>query len=269
MLERLEQLKFSQRRTFELAPVFLGRLGSHVIEPHAAFDVLETNVGRQPILVARPLADESFEEIVADLSMPLAWPDPSLIHRLADHLGRRPVMGPLRMALEPGHSRRMIAARMPGRAGESAAPFAIAQTDSLSRRPLQLKLQLRGRAEDQRLDERNLALVLAGPLPLKQGPKLLGLGVRADQRVVRRDELAVGLPQPGPGVAEEPSWPALDLDQEEPFRREDEEVNLVDTPVVGDEFEIAPGAIGLVSRETWPARTRAPRVPTGIQIPRP
>ena len=44
----------------------------------------------------------------------------------------------------------------------------------------------------------------------------------------------------------EPPWSTLDLDQEEPFRREDEEVDLVDTPVVGDEFKIAPGAVGLV-----------------------
>ena len=42
-----------------------------MVEPHAAFDVLEADVGRQPVLIARPFAEESFEQIVADLSMTL------------------------------------------------------------------------------------------------------------------------------------------------------------------------------------------------------
>jgi hypothetical protein len=90
---------------------------------------------------------------------------------------------------------------MPSRAGASPAL-------SRSRRPMRWaavawssNCSSGGRAEDQRLDERDLPLVLAGPLPLEEGPKLLGLGIRADQRVVRGDELAVGFTQPGPGVA--------------------------------------------------------------------
>ena len=72
-----------------------------MIEPHAPFNGIETNVGRQPILITRPLTDELFEEIIAHLAMALGGTNPRLIHRLADHLGRRPVVRPLRWALEP------------------------------------------------------------------------------------------------------------------------------------------------------------------------
>ena len=40
--------------------------------------------------------------------------------------------------------------------------------------------------------------------------------------------------------------PALDLDQEEAPRGEDEQVDLVDAAVVGDELEVRPGAVRLV-----------------------
>ncbi len=66
VLKRFEQLKFPERRPFELATVFRGRLGSHVIEPHAPFDGIETNMCRQPILITRPFTDELPEEIIAD-----------------------------------------------------------------------------------------------------------------------------------------------------------------------------------------------------------
>ena len=84
-----------------------------MVEPHPALDVCQADVGRQPILVAGAFADEVFEEIVADFAVPLGCADARLIHGLADHLGRWPVVGPPGRALEPGalaaHDRRQDA----------------------------------------------------------------------------------------------------------------------------------------------------------------
>ena len=82
--------------------------------------------------------------------------------------------------------------------------------------------------------------------------ELLGLGIRGDQRVVCRGQLAVVLPQPGAGVARKPARPALDLDEEEPLFGKNEQVDLVDAAIVGDEFEVAPGAVGLVGGKPGP-----------------
>ena len=139
MLERLEQLKFSLCRTLKLITVLLGGLGSDVIEPHPAFDVLEASVSRQPILIARPLADDLFEQIVADLTMPLGGPNSRLVHGLAYHSRRRPVMDPFRLALQTRalttHDRRQNS----WSCGGITRFLAIAETDAMSCCPLQLE----------------------------------------------------------------------------------------------------------------------------------
>src|SRR5262249_3815398 len=47
----------------------------------------------------------------------------------------------------------------------------------------------------------------------------------------------------------QPARPALDLDQEKAHRAEDEEVDFIDTPVIGDELKVAPRSVRLVVRK--------------------
>jgi hypothetical protein len=82
-----------------------------------------------------------------------------------------------------------------------------------------------------------------------------GLSVVKDLPSVSQDQV--------PASPERPSRPALDLDEEESFRGEGEEVDFVDAPVVGDELEVAPSAVGLMSGKPRPhefERLAFPRV---------
>lgn len=74
---------------------------------------------------------------------------------------------------------------------------------------------------------------------------------------MQRDRESHGSPA---RVAAEQSWPALDFDQEQSLRRENEQVDLVDAAVIGDELKIRPGSIRLVRRKpVAPMASKRPR----------
>ena len=104
---------------------------------------------------------------------------------------------PLGTRSSPGQSRRIAAARMPGRAGLSPSGLTVPQADPQPAVALQLAQEVGGGAEDQGLDERDAALLLERLLPLQQRSQLLGLEVGGDQGAVHRGEPALGLPCPG------------------------------------------------------------------------
>src|SRR5262249_7041030 len=76
--------------------------------------------------------------------------------------------------------------------------------------------------------------------------ELLGLEVGGQDGVGGGDEAALRVPGPGAGVAVDAAGPALDLDEEEPHWGEQEQIDLVDAAVEGDELEVGPGPVGLV-----------------------
>ena len=73
----------------------------------------------------------------------------------------------------------------------------------------------------------------------------LRLAVGEDERVVVGTFSTIGNPQPGVGIAGDYAGPALNLDEKETRRREDQRVDLVNLPFLIDEFEVGPRVPGL------------------------
>ena len=84
----------------------------------------------------------------------------------------------------------------------------------------------------------------SGRRPLFLSAEFFGFEVGGDERVVDRVSLAVPFPGPGTRISLEPAGTAFDLDEKKSLGREDEQIDLIDTSVIGDEFEIGPGAVG-------------------------
>jgi len=102
VLQALEDLELAEGGPLDLLTVVGGRLGPHVIEPHAPGDVGEPDVGREPVLVSRAIADDLLQLVVADRPLLDRGADAGLLHRLADELRHRPVERPAREFVEPG-----------------------------------------------------------------------------------------------------------------------------------------------------------------------
>ena len=102
------------------------------------------------------------------------------------------------------------------------------------------------RQEHVGFQERTRRLLPQRRLSTQEGDQLLRLAIREQQRVVNRLQAPVVPPRPRTLVALHGAGAALDLDEVEALRREDEEVDLVDRPVVGDELEVRPRAVRVV-----------------------
>jgi hypothetical protein len=100
--------------------------------------------------------------------------------------------------------------------------------------------------EDERCDEWK-RLAAQRRLTSEQRLQSLRLPVREDHRVVEADlACPAGLrAPPRTRVTANDTGPALDLDQEQTLRADDEEIDLADVAVL-DELEVRPGAIGLM-----------------------
>jgi hypothetical protein len=84
-----------------------------------------------------------------------------------------------------------------------------------------------------------------GALVQKQRFQLLGLAI--GQQGIIFDEVPSFLcPRPGARIARDAAGPAFDFDQIELVQRYDRQIDFVDAAVFGDEFEIRPGAKGLL-----------------------
>jgi len=97
-------------------------------------------------------------------------------------------------------------------------------------------------------EERNPQAALLGRDPAEQTLELLGLLVGQRERVV---EGAASLPGEGPGraVVRQLAAIVLDLDEVEACRGRDQEVDLADMPLVGDEGEVGLGLKGVAVRQ--------------------
>ena len=98
-------------------------------------------------------------------------------------------------------------------------------------------------------EKRAARLPLQCRLAPQERDQLLGLAVREQERVVRRLDTAVLAPSPRAPVTLHDAGLALDLDQVEALGRQDEQIDLVDRPVIGDELEVRPGPVGFVIRQ--------------------
>ena len=114
---------------------------------------------------------------------------------------------------------------------------AVAEADAEPGGVGQITLQVGGGEEDERLDKRHPSPPLRSRLMVEELGELLGFEVDELEGIVGGAEPAVGFPGPGAGVAGEPSGAALDLDQEEAEGGVDEEIDLVDRAIEGDELK--------------------------------
>ena len=120
--ERLQELKLPAAPPARLSGGRPRCARPDEVKADAALGVENLDVARLPVLIARPFADDLFQHVVADLAVPLGGADPGLLHGLADDLGHRPVVRPPGVGSSPGHSRRITAARIPGRPARQRVP---------------------------------------------------------------------------------------------------------------------------------------------------
>ena len=246
MLKGLQEFRFTSGCSFDSRAFLIGHIGSQIVNTNSPTYVLQFRVRRLPILVARPLINDLLQDVVADLAMPLRWPNTRLIHCLADGLCCRPIMLPFGLRVQTA-TFTSFDSREDTQAGRRfSVLLPIAQADAESRCALQFALQIRSRAKDESLDERERPFLLASLLPIEERTEFLRLRVGQDQWIVGGDQPAICLPRPRAGVTKETAWATLDLDQEEPLGREDQQIDFVDAPIVGDELEVGPGTVRLM-----------------------
>jgi len=114
---------------------------------------------------------------------------------------------------------------------------------------LQIVLELGSGTENESFNVRHVSLAFTSFLSLKQRSQLLGFEVGESVRIINSCQFAVRFPSPTPGITPKSTGSALDLDQEEPLWRKDEQIDFVNTSVVRDEFKIGPHPIRLMRRE--------------------
>lgn len=90
------------------------------------------------------------------------------------------------------------------------------------------------------------------------------LAIGEEQRVVVGEAVPTGGPGPRVDVAVEDARPALDLDQEEPHRGQNQRVDLIDRAVVGHELEVRPRHVGLVVGKSRPQVFQRLRLPSRL-----
>ena len=180
VLEGFQELELPQGGPFDRLAVIDRGPAADEVEANATAGVGDLGVHGLPVLVAGAFAHELLQDVVADLAVPLRGSDTGLLHGLADDPGHGAVMDALGHGIEPGAVTSHDGGHDP-RAGRLVAFLVlVAETDPQPGVPGQLARKVRGGAEDQGLDERDLALLLERPLPLEQRRQLLGLEVGQD-----------------------------------------------------------------------------------------
>lgn len=92
MLERVQQQVFPACRTLN-GLAFPGRRPApDQVQANPPLGFGDGGMAGLPVLVAGAFADELFQDVVADLAVPLRRSDAGLLHRLADHPGHGPVV---------------------------------------------------------------------------------------------------------------------------------------------------------------------------------
>jgi hypothetical protein len=196
-----------------------------------------------PVLIHVGLQDQALECVVRDTPPSLRGSDPRLIDGTLDSLregsvdaldvgtGSTPVRG-----WSPCEDRNDI---------EVSVPLGLAtQVHAGARGFAELASKRTAGQEDDGLYVRG-AVPAKGPLTLQEALELLGLSVGEQERVVVDEVPAVVTPSPRAGIAGEATGATLDLDQVDLVEGDDEEIDLVDTAILGDKLEIRPGTEGL------------------------
>ena len=83
----------------------------------------------------------------------------------------------------------------------------------------------------------------------KQSGKPLGFSVCEDLRIITEKGPAFGHPSPCMGIAAYVAGAALDLDEKEAARRQDENIDFIDLPGVVDELKVCPRAPRIMVRQ--------------------
>ena len=218
-------------------------------------------MSRLPILISRSCVDELVEHIVTHLPAALRSSDAGLLHRLQDHLQRGPIVDSLGEGIESRTLAPQDGCHDAGTSGLAARFGPIPQADVRASGSAQLAIQSGCRAENQSVDDGHLTFDLARLLSLQQRSQLLRFGVSEVIGVIDGLQGPVGLPSPSSGIAPQPPRPTLDLDQEKALAREDQQIDLVDAAVIGDELKVGPRAKRLASRELRPHKFQSITLP--------
>ena len=254
--EALLQLVVADGRALVPLPRFGGGGSLQREDADAAFDIRQAGVVGDPVLEGRPIVDLLIKDVVADPPLALGLPNARLVDRTGDELGggavERRAAGE---RLEAGAVPLADGGDDAGAGGLGGAAGGGAVADIAEAHPEatgagQVAVHLRGREKHQRLDVRHLRAAAAeGVLAAEETREPLGLEVRQLERVVEGAATAVVFPEPGAAVAGDRAGVALDLDQEEAVGGVDEQIDLVDRAVEGDELKQRPGPEGLAGRQ--------------------
>ena len=248
ILERLDELKLTDRGPLVGAALLLGGIGADRIDADPALRVGEEDMPRLPVLVAIPLVDLLLEEVVAHLPLPVRLTDPRLFDRPGDDLSGGAIeLGPAGEAIEAGAVAAAEGSEDPRVGAAAVGGVAVAEADAEPGGVGQVALEVGGGEEDERLDERHPDAAAGGRLVVEEVGELLGFEVDELEGIVGGAEAAVGFPRPGAGVAGDAAGAALDLDEEEAEGGVDEEIDLVDRPIEGEKFKQRPGPPGLMA----------------------
>ena len=236
-----QDLVLAPGRTLQRRPLVVrGRLGDG-IDPDPCPLALDRRVEGRPVLVVGAFEQQLVEPVVAHAPGALRRANAGFLHGAADRLGHRPVglRADRRPCAVPGESR--------DDPGPLVAPGAgVAEMHPVAQVLRETAVDILVRQKDVRLQERAGSLPLQRRLAAQERDQLLRLAVRQQQRVVHRLNTTAAAPRPCPLVALHDSGPALDLDEIEALRSQDEQIDLVDRPVVGNELEVRPRAVGVV-----------------------
>ena len=215
----------------------------HGVDSHPRPFAVDRRVAGRPVLVVRTFEQELVEPVVAHAPGTLRRPNAGFLHRPAHGPGQRTV----------GSRADRRAGAVPRERRDDPGPF-VTPRSRIAEMHARTQI-LRNTAVDSLVRQEDVSLQEGrGRLPLERGlapqerDQLLRFAVREQQRIVDRVRAVVVLAPPRPRalIAFHDSRAALDLDQVETLRRQHEQVDLVDRPVVGDELEVRPDAVGVV-----------------------
>ena len=241
MQQILKRGEFLLRRQLQQGTVLGRKVRGDRVKPNDAPGLGQADVGCIPVLkeADRRLVEEVLEQEVRDATGLLGRADTRFFKGAENRLGRG-LVEPLRVVALLTHSRAMNE-----RLEDARSLLGIPKEDvgpSLRGKPV---LEVVRRTKHHRFEKRNRGL-RRGLLPTQQGGQLASLAIGEEQRVVVGEPVPPGGPRPRVDVTVQDARAALDLDEEEPHRREDQGVHLVDCAVIREELEVRPRHVGLV-----------------------